>query len=399
MIPRNRPNYNHKELLSLFRHTHKDRNTVHELCTAEAKKVLNFNYVLFSAYGRAAIKTVLEAVGVVGRKIILPAYTCRVVADSIVLSNNVPCFVDIDLKRFTMSPGIKEFIDDKTKAIIPALLYGNSYDMDETVVQNESLLLIEDACMAFGNPSLRSYHRKNSVAVYSFNIGKPLCTVHGSLIGTNDRRIYRKLSAHIDKNRGENEWSDSLEVVTKFFILLFLFNSGAYGLVYHLKNGRLKRFAEDTSEAMISPGTYMDKDMPKCGKAIFLSQMDKHKSLLENRRRLFIEYSKRLRSIPGLKLPEYFDGSSLSHYTILAERRDELKKRLLQQGVETVPAYHYALHELDGFKRFNRFGPLKNASLAARKSLCLPFYDRLTSDQLNNISGIIKRFYDDTERL
>ena len=320
MIPRNRPNYNHKELLSLFRHTHQDRDIVHELCTAEAKKVLNFNYVLFSAYGRAAIKTVLEAVGVVGRKIILPAYTCRVVADSIVLSDNVPGFVDIDLKRFTMSPGIKEFIDDKTKAIIPALLYGNSYDMDETVVQNESLLLIEDACMAFGNPSLRSYHRNNSVAVYSFNIGKPLCTVHGSLIGTNDRRIYRKLSAHIDKNRGENEWSDSLEVVTKFFILLFLFNSGAYGLVYHLKNGRLKRFAEDTAEAMISPGTYTDKDMSKCGKAILLSQMDKHKSLLENRRRLFIEYSKRLRSIPGLKLPEYFDGSSLSHYTILAEK-------------------------------------------------------------------------------
>lgn len=395
MIPRNRPYYTHQDLLFIVNNILIDKNEITEICKEKLKKILKFKYILFSSFGRASIKTVLEALDIANSRIILPAYICRVVADGIIKSNNYPAFVDINLDSFTMNPDIKDFIDTDTKAIVPALLYGNPYEIDGRVLRDERILLIEDACMAFGNKKLNSYHRKNSVAVFSFNIGKTPCSINGSLICTNDKKIYYKLTDHINKTEKGIKLIQNFNIILKFLLFLFLFNEKHYKYIYLFKKSIFKNYVEDTSNNIIDPGSFNFKDMTKCSKLILLSQLSKLEEIVQKRKALFFEYTNRLKHINSIILPKYNRDSSLSNFTILAERRDELNNSLINSGVETIPAYHYSLPELPEFRHYNKMTSYPNASIAARKSLCLPFYNELNLKQAARISNSIQEFYKD----
>src|SRR5512132_2141385 len=64
-----------------------------------------------------------------------------------------PVFVDIEPDFYTIDPAkIEERITERTKAIIPVHLYGQSCDMDVIVdiAQRYQLAIIEDACQAHG---------------------------------------------------------------------------------------------------------------------------------------------------------------------------------------------------------------------------------------------------------
>jgi len=66
-------------------------------------------------YGRSAQWAFLSTIGMKNKKILMPAYTCSVVAHSIVLSGNTPQFIDIDLHDFNMDLDLAEkAIDEKT---------------------------------------------------------------------------------------------------------------------------------------------------------------------------------------------------------------------------------------------------------------------------------------------
>jgi dTDP-4-amino-4,6-dideoxygalactose transaminase len=64
-----------------------------------------------------------------------------------------PVFVDIDPQTFTMdAAALEAAITDKTKAIIPVSLYGQTADMDPIleIAKRHGLVVIEDACQAHG---------------------------------------------------------------------------------------------------------------------------------------------------------------------------------------------------------------------------------------------------------
>ena len=104
--------------------------------------------------GTTALQLALMACGVgAGDEVITVSHTFVATAEAISLVGATPVFVDIDPQTYTIDVGqVGERITERTRAIIPVHLYGQTADMDPllTLAREHGLWVIEDACQAHG---------------------------------------------------------------------------------------------------------------------------------------------------------------------------------------------------------------------------------------------------------
>jgi dTDP-4-amino-4,6-dideoxygalactose transaminase len=113
------------------------------------------SYSIGVSSGTDALIASLIALGVrPGHEVICPSFTFFATAGAIHRVGAVPVFVDILPGCFTMDPSkIQEAITDKTRAIIPVHLFGQSADLIEImkIAKENGLVIIEDAAQAIGS--------------------------------------------------------------------------------------------------------------------------------------------------------------------------------------------------------------------------------------------------------
>ncbi len=140
-----------------------------------------------------------------GDEIIVPPYTFTSTATACLMHNVIPVFADVDIDTFCISPkSIEEKITDRTKAIIPVHLFGNSADMDKIleISQKYNLKLIEDAAQAIGG----KYKNKFLCTIgdcggISLQESKTVMCGEGGVLITNNEQIARV--AQMVRNHGE----------------------------------------------------------------------------------------------------------------------------------------------------------------------------------------------------
>lgn len=129
--------------------------------------------------GTDSLLIALMALGVgVGDEVITVPYTWISTAEVIALIGATPVFVDIERDSWNMDPGLLEAaITERTKAIMPVGIYGQTADMRaiNAIAQKHGLPVIEDAAQSFG----ATHHGKKSCALStigstSFFPSKPL---------------------------------------------------------------------------------------------------------------------------------------------------------------------------------------------------------------------------------
>ena len=122
---------------------------------------------------------ILKALGIgEGDEVIIPGYTCIVVANPIMYLQAKPVFVDIDPLTYNIDPGkIEAKITSKTKAIVAQHTYGYPCEMDAVmdIAERHGVPIIEDCCHTF----LSAYRvqKVGSFGVgsfYSYEWGKPM---------------------------------------------------------------------------------------------------------------------------------------------------------------------------------------------------------------------------------
>jgi dTDP-4-amino-4,6-dideoxygalactose transaminase len=130
-----------------------------------------------------------------GDEVITVSHTFIATVAAILYSGAKPVFVDIDRTSCTMDPTlVAAAITERTKAIIPVHLYGQTADMDPIVeiAKRHKLLVIEDACQAHGAEYKgRRAGSLGHMAAFSFYPGKNLgaCGEGGALVTSNDELI------------------------------------------------------------------------------------------------------------------------------------------------------------------------------------------------------------------
>ncbi len=149
--------------------------------------------------GTSALMLACQSMGLKrGDEIIVPAYTFVAVAQSVLAAGASPVFADID-DTFNIDPlSILRLINNKTRAIIVAHMFGNVARMDAImkIARKYRLSVIEDCAQAVG-----ASHRGGSVGsigdvgCFSFNIKKAIPTGQGGIVVTSNNELYERMLA------------------------------------------------------------------------------------------------------------------------------------------------------------------------------------------------------------
>ena len=162
-----------------------------------------------------------------GDEVIVPAYTYIASAFAVTYTGARPVFVDIDETTFNLDPlKIEKAVTERTRAIMPVHLYGQSADMDHIlhIAARYDLKVIEDAAQAHGT----EYKNKRvgglgDIGAFSFYPTKNLGAFgDGGMVLTNDPGLFEKLKKLRDYGRktryehasiGYNSRLDSIQAV------------------------------------------------------------------------------------------------------------------------------------------------------------------------------------------
>jgi dTDP-4-amino-4,6-dideoxygalactose transaminase len=290
--------------------------------------------------GTDALVIGLRALGVsFGDEVVTTPFTFFATAEAISLVGATPVFVDINPKTYNLDPAlIEEKITSRTRALIPVHLFGQAADMNPilTLADKYGLRVLEDTAQAFsGEYKDKKLGTIGDAGVFSFFPSKNLGAYgDGGMIVTHDDGVAetaRMLRMHGAKKKHFNE-------------------TVGY-------NSRL-----DAIQAAIL--------------RVKLPHID---TWSEERRQVARTYNELLQGLPQVVPPhEALWAKHVYHqYTvrILGGRRDAVRKRLAEAGIDTAVYYPVPVHRLPVYARLNRNLPL--AEEAASEVLSLPIWPRM----------------------
>lgn len=395
MIPRLKADLGAEEVAASF---FPGAHTVQRFEKEFAKKFDAEHGIAFS-YGRSGLYYLIKALGLKDAEIIMPAYTCVVVAHAAVLSGNVPKFIDASFTDFNMDlDRLAEAITGKTGMIVATHLFGYPLDIPklEKIVRDaearlgKKIYVVQDCAHSFGTlwhglPVAAS----GDAALYGLNISKIMTTVFGGMIITRNDALAEKLRKVRD---GECRAPSAFKTLGLAFYgaaAWLSFKKPLYGLVYYLEHRTpfLKQFTQYYRDDKIDmPKDFRDK-MPASAAAVGLVQLRKYDHIVAHRRMMAHYYAGRLNRFDDLLLPPLVEGATYSHYVCRTAHRDKWLVKFAEEGVQLGTLYDYVIPGLSAYRRYAS-GSYPVAETLSREALNFPVH---ASVQPADIDRALKR--------
>ncbi len=299
--------------------------------------------------GTDALLVALMVLGVgPGDEVIVPAYSFFATAGVVARLGATPVFVDITLADYNIDPAqIEKRITERTKAIIPVHLYGQTADMDR---MDFGIPIIEDAAQAVGAEyNGRRAGSFGTIGCFSFFPSKNLGAYgDAGAVTTDDDALAEKLldyrvhgmrPKYYHRYVGGNFRLDALQAA-----------------ILHVK----LRYLEQWTEA---------------------------------RRRNAAIYNKLFAGVDGVGLPGELPGRRhIFHQYVVRfkEGRDRVMAHLKSAGIGCEVYYPLTLPQQECFAHL-RAGRFPNAEAAAQQTLAIPVYPELTEAQMAEVVREIAR--------
>lgn len=385
MIPFLKPYFNHRELLSIVRF---DRQSVEKFEKEFAKK-FDSRFALSFSSGRSALYCTLLALGINNSEIILPAYTCVVVAHAVILSRNTPVFVDISLDDFNMDLDLlSEKVSARTKVVIATSLFGYPIQLAKIRdICGGDVLIIHDCALA---PGVKykgiDISSESDIAIYSFNVRKPISTLGGGMVGTNNEEIFEKIRDFRERNQVKYSNIEKLGKLLFFLSQFVAFNRVIHGLVDFLshKTHLLDSFLIDYSEDMENIPSRYFKPLLDSQAKIGLAQLEKYDNMLKKKREIAKFYYENLKTQNSTKILPIIEGAIYSHYCIRVSKRQQFTEKIREKGISVGRYFDYSIPELEPYSRY-KDGVFPNSLICSKEMVNLPNHPGLRSKDLDYI--------------
>jgi len=318
--------------------------------------------------GTVALQAAIAALNLnPGDQIIIPTFTIISCALAVIYNKCIPVLVDSDPQFWCMdTKQIEDKITLRTKAIMPVHIYGHPVDMGPIleIAEKYGLAIIEDAAEAHGAEYLKDWDNLNSswkrcgsfgtMSCFSFYANKLITTGEGGMVLMDDEVLANRLRALRN--------------------LCFL----PERRFYHKEMGSNYRITNMQA-------------------ALGLAQIERIDQIVECKRWIGQEYTRRLKDISGLQLPiekPWARNVYWMYGVVLAENTglnaQDFALKLAKQGVETRP-FFLGMHEQPVFRQKGMFAgehyPV--AERLARQGLYLPSGLALTKDQIGQVCDSI----------
>lgn len=380
MIPRFKPWLGLAEFAALFKF---NKGSVKRFEKAFAKKLKAVDAVSFP-YGRSAQWAFFNAVGISNSEIIMPAYTCSVVAHAVTLSGNIPRFIDIDLHDYNMNLDLAEAaINENTRAIIATHTFGYPQDLDrlEAMVKRgeekfgHKIWLMQDCCHAFGAEwNGRMIGTSGDVAVYALNISKMITSIFGGMLTFQDQGLADKVRAWRDANfRCASGWK-ALQRRLYLLAIFIAFHENIYGLTWWLqeKTPLLNHFTKSyhLDDKIHFPPDYRDR-MLMVEAAVGLVQLKRYDAIIERRRANAAWYDQNLPNRPDWIFPPLVTGATYSHYVVRVPERQPVMDEWTSQGIQLGELIQYSIPLLPEYA-VNNESRCNNSEVASLRTINFP---------------------------
>ena len=324
---------------------------------AEVAKYCKAKRAIGCASGTDALVLALKAIDIQPEdEVITTPFTFFATAGSIHRVDGKPVFVDIDPRTFNIDPDkIEAAITEKTRAIIPVHLFGQTCEMDKIrqIADKYDLKIIEDTAQAIGakfQGKAAGYF--GDIATLSFFPSKNLGAMgdSGMCITDDDElaEIITMLRTHGEHPKYIHKW---------------------VGL-----NSRL-----DTLQAAVL--------------LVKLPYLDKWTKQRQENAQFYYE---NMADIKGIELPYIHpDAESIfNQFTLKAERRDELLEFLRKNDVGCNIYYPKSLHLQECFAYLNyKEGDFPVSEAVTEQVISLPIYSELSREQQDYVISKVREFY------
>jgi dTDP-4-amino-4,6-dideoxygalactose transaminase len=321
--------------------------------------------VVACSSGTSALTLVLTAMGIgPGDEVVVPAFGCAPLASTVLERGARPVFADVDPVSLTLDPAAAEAaLTARTRALMPAHVFSTMAAMPSfrDLADQYGLHLVEDSALAQGATlGGRPAGLWGDAGVYSFvqvkTFGMP---GEGGVVVTGDAEL--AVRVRMLRNHGQD---------------------GTHRFLHH-RIGLNSRFDEVMAEFQ-------------------LHRLDGLGARLARRAEICAYYSTRFAPLAGAGIaapPVGGDGRCHYVYTLLAERRDELRAHLAAHGVHTHVYYPRTLPAQPAFAPHAPAGARwPDAESAARRNISLPLYPHLEDAQVEHIADTVCAFADRSGR-
>lgn len=310
--------------------------------------------VVACSSGTSALTLVLHAMGIgPGDEVVVPAYGCAPLANTVVGLGATPVFADIDPWTMVADPDeVERAITDRTRAIMPAHMFSVMADMPRMseIARRHGVRLVEDSAVAQGGVlDGRPAGTWGEAGVFSFVQVKTFGTAgEGGAVVTMNTELARTVRSL--RNHGQ-------------------------------------------SERFVYPRTGYNSRFDEVLAAFQLHRLPAFPDLLERRARIADHYTERFTPLAErgvLAPPPGRNGRCFYVYSLLVEERDRLKRYLADRGIESHVYYPLPLPHQAAFTRFapaDRSWP--HAESASRRQLAIPVHPRLTDAQVEHIADTV----------
>ena len=322
----------------------------------ELETYLGVKHVIPCANGTDALQVAMMALGLKeGDEVITSDFTFIATVEVIALLGLKPVLVDVDPGTFLINPeSLKKAITNKTRAIVPVHLFGQSCNMEEIqkIAAKYQLYVIEDTAQALGADYYFSNGKKQKVGTIgeigctSFFPSKNLgCFGDGGAIFTNDVSLAEKVRSIVNHGMRVRYYHDNVGI-----------------------NSRL-----DTLQAAILK--------------VKLKYLDQYN---QSRIKAAEYYDRAFRNHPYISTPERvsFSNHIFHQYTLVIRNIDRNKLRTLleEKGIPSMIYYPVPLHLQKAYldPRYNE-GDFPVTEELCKSVLSLPMHTELDESQLKYI--------------
>ena len=289
-------------------------------------------------------------------EIITTPFTFISTTHAIVRNKLKPIFCDVKLSDGTIDESkIEELITDKTVAILPVHVYGNTCNTEaiEQIANDYNLKVIYDAAHAFGETvDGRGIGDFGDASVFSFHATKVYNTIEGGAVAFHDHWIYEKL--------------------------------------YNLKNFGIR------GESLVTEVGANAKMNEFCA-IMGLCNLKHLEEAIESRKHVFDTYVSALENVEGIdvfRIVKEGETNNYAYFPILVQdgyriSRDELYDKMHENGVFPRKYFYPITSEQNCFRNKYKNMNLQNARLLSGHVLTLPIYENMSEEDLNKVIDIM----------
>jgi dTDP-4-amino-4,6-dideoxygalactose transaminase len=399
MIPRFKPAIGTSELSAAFR----PRPGAVARFEGEFARQFGAHDAIAFNYGRGALFALCKALAIEGAEIVLPAYTCSVVAHAIVLSGNTCRFVDSEPGGYNMDLAQLELaIGERTRMVIATHLFGFPADVDriQAIVDRarqrwgHKIWILQDCGHSFGAKWRgRLVTAAGDAALFALGISKVMTSIFGGMLTTSNADLAGNVRAWRDANFQEPSASRRIGQQMYLVASTTAFSAPFYGFVRWLQDetslldGFTRAYHMD---GMIRLPPDATDRMSDIGAEVGLAQLARYAGFESRRREHARVYRERLSPPADWTLPPDVEGATYSHFPVRVANRDATLKHFLRAGIQLGRLIEYSVPHLS---EYGAAAPSEfpNSWSCSRHTINLPVHPDLSDADRDRVVAQVNR--------